>query len=280
MTKQEWAGEQAKKYLLLPKIKKAEERRLKRVIDKLSEAETAWGKDIREFSKEEILGYLQNLKTSYNETWMNYRIIAKFAKESKNKMWGILPEDVKDLGLEDDKMISEDVYLDIMTSEMLSSYKFVIGSLYSGLNPDDILLMKKIDLEAHAVRKQNGERVEVDELLIRSAYVEVEKILHRSHPLEEEDYILKLPQNSRVDRMSPNRIYTAVKYGMNTVGYSITLPSIQRSGMINRVNEMIRMKGVTSAKEVWQMEETQKIRELYGRTEQVFRRQITKFLIF
>lgn len=208
----EWMKEQTKRYMLTPSVEQIEERRLKKIMNEVSAAETLYNnKDIRNFSSEELLDFLQKGKYDFNEAWMRYRTISCFAKDTHKEMCGISKTEVKSVSTSDSKNISEEVYFDIMTSEILSSYKFIIGALYNGFSNEDILLMQKKDLEPHAMRRQNGERLIVDDLLIRAANTASTTFLHRSHLLKDINYILKLLKGSGAYRITPNLIANFAK---------------------------------------------------------------------
>lgn len=276
----EWMREQTKRYMLTPSVEQIEERRLKKIMNEVSAAETLYNKDIRNFSSEELLDFLQKGKYDFNEAWMRYRTISCFAKDTHKEMCGISKTEVKSVSTSDSKIISEEVYLDIMTSEILSSYKFIIGALYNGFSNEDILLMQKKDLEPHAMRRQNGDRLIVDDLLIRAANTASTTFLHRSHPLEDSNYILKLPNGSKTDRTSPKRITNSLKYAMDSIGYSTTVPYLAISGMSNQLNQLITDKGIGSIGELWRQQEVDEIRLRYQRDNiRTFRKSVRNFLI-
>lgn len=276
----EWVKAQSKRYMLTPSVEDMEEKRLKKIMSEVSETEEIHGKDIRYFSSEEILDFLQKWEFDFNEAWMRYRVISRFTKDSHKEMCDISRDDVKSVSASDSKIISDEVYLDIMTSEILSSYKFIIGAFYNGFSNTDILLMQKDDVEPHAMRRQDGERIVVDELLTRAAYTASTTVLHRSHPLEDSDYILKLPKGSSTDRMSVKRLTNSLKYAMDSVGYSTTIPYLAISGMSNRLNRLIIEKGIGSIGELWKQQEVDEIRLRYQRDNiRTFRKSVRKFLI-
>lgn len=262
--KLEWVKGQVKRYMLTPSVEGMEEKRLKKIMSEVSEAEKACGKDIRNFTSEEILEFLQG-KYDFNESWMIYRTISKFCKDTYKEVWGLSANDVRSISSSDKKIISEEVYIDIMTSEILSSYKFIIGALYNGFNNEDILLMRQSDIGPHALRRQNGEWFTVDDLLIRTANTASTTYLHRSHPLEEDDYVLKLPKGATTERLSDKRITNSIKYAKDAIGYSIDKRYLPVSGIVNRLNEIIRNKGVGSISELWQQQEVEEVRSRYQR---------------
>lgn len=277
----EWMKAQSKRYMLTPSVENAEEKRLKKIMNEVSETEEIHGKDIRYFSSEEILDFLQKGKFDFNEAWMKYRTINKFCKDTYKEIWSVSVNDIKNISLSDEKIITEEVYIDIMTSEILSSYKFIIGALYNGFNNEDILLMRQSDIGAHALRRQNGEWLTVDDLLIRTANTASTTYLHRSHPLEEEDYVLKLPKGAATERLGAKRITNSIKYAKDAIGYSLDKRYLPVSGIVNRLNEVIRSKGVGSISELWQQQEIDEIRKRYQKDSlRSLQKSVRKFLIF
>lgn len=275
----EWMKAQSKRYMLTPSVENAEEKRLKKIMAEASEAERACGKDIRNFTSEEMLEFLQG-KYDFNEAWMRYRTINKFCKDTYKEVWDVSVNDVRNISLSDEKIITEEVYIDIMTSEILSSYKFIIGALYNGFNNEDILLMRQSDIGAHALRRQNGEWLTVDDFLIRTANTASTTYLHRSHPLEEEDYVLKLPKGAATERLGAKRITNSIKYAKDAIGYSLDKRYLPVSGIVNRLNEVIRSKGVGSISELWQQQEIDEIRKRYQKDSlRSLQKSVRKFLI-
>lgn len=275
----EWVKEQTKRYMLTPSVEGMEEKRLKKIMSEVSEAEKACVKDVRNFTSEEILRFLQG-KYDFNEAWMRYRTISKFCKDTYKKTWNVSANDVKNISLSDERIISEEAYIDIMTSEILSSYKFIIGALYNGFNNEDILLMRQGDIGPHALRRQSGEWLTVDDLLIRTANTASTTYLHRSHPLEEEDYVLKLPKGATTERVNDKRITNSIRYAKDAIGYSLDKRYLPVSGIVNKLNKVIRSKGVGSISELWQQQEMEEIRSRYQRDSlRSLQKSVRKFLI-
>lgn len=248
---------------------------LERSFKKVGVYENELGKDLSDFTKDEIINYYKMLNAtsidslsvlhSYFSQYVQWCIQRNLTKSQNNVFKEIT---VKTLGeclnkhLINKRIFSREQL--IYWCELIPNPrdKFVLLALFEGLNGQnycEITELKKEDVENNTLTLCTGRKIDASDLLIEYiyesldcfTYAPVTGTSHRTYKLIGKDYVFKRHYNTKDDENSftmGRNVYNSVMRNLVYLGISdyITFRDIVRSGEIHEVLSLSEKYGITT----------------------------------